>query len=155
MKLNSNNITFYSIAIIALLLFFFSCIPPIENKISIVKFEAVNESNEIISDGEVYYYKIENYLIMNYYSSKKNDEYINKFICMNRDTLKNKYSEYMICCYKESEKTNIKNIEENPRDFVRYSQKNDLIFTFKWRNDHFLFKKKHKGKDFVPDFKCK
>jgi hypothetical protein len=51
--------------------------------------------------------------------------------------------------YKESDKTNVKNLSDNPRDLYRYSQDHDLIYEYFWMNGAFLARHKFKNGEIV------
>lgn len=51
--------------------------------------------------------------------------------------------------YKESTKTNIKNLSANPKDLYRYSQDHDLIYEYSWMNGKFLAKLKFKNGEII------
>jgi hypothetical protein len=132
--------------------FSFLMISCITKKINFVPLEKFNRYDSLDSEnGKVIYHKSDYYIVENFQGFKQSESTIDSFInTLNIEKFK-KVSDYQIVFYKASNKTNLKNLSENPRDLDRYSQDNDMILIYYWVNGKFLGKTKWKnGEIFSP-----
>ncbi len=70
--------------------------------------------------------------------SKKAIEKIKKFVSENRDKNFDKYQYYSMSFFNKSKHTNQENLNEYPRDFVRFSVPEDLFLEFIWEKGKFV-----------------
>src|SRR5687767_1988874 len=72
------------------------------------------------------------YLIQRYRENKRTESFIKQFVNKSKDANFQKYSQYKIIFFKESKKTNVKNISASTKVIDRYSNDNDRIFEYHW-----------------------
>lgn len=144
------KILIYFSILLSLILIFTNCTQHSSANILIVPFEMINQTDTMTDRGKTLYYKSENYLIKNYVESKKTENIIDSFVAENKNKSYQKYEGYNINFYRESSKTNIEHITENPRDLVRYSQSHDLLFDYSWSKGKFVARYKYKNGEMVP-----
>ncbi len=115
-------------------------------------FEIFTFSNEFKGvktyDG-MYLYKLRTFIIKNFHDY--NDSLIQSFVEEKYAEIDTLYSKIIIIFYKESKYTNVKNLEKNPRDLDRYSQKNDIVYLFErgafWNSK--ITRIKYKGTEII------
>jgi hypothetical protein len=88
--------------------------------------------------------KFESYLISGYEDSQEFEIKLDSFACNFKDSTYTKYDQYSKIFYKKSEFTNNEHIQKNPRDIDRYSQENDLQYSYTWHKGQFIGKLHHK-----------
>ncbi|WP_421945961.1 hypothetical protein [Pedobacter sp.] len=72
------------------------------------------------------------YVVQNYQSKNKSEHQIDSFVNTFISKIPKGIMHYNLVFYKESSKTNVKHLKVHPRDLVRYSQDNDLIYIYYW-----------------------
>lgn len=122
----------------------------ITKKINFVPLEKFNRYDSLDSEnGKVIYHKSDYYIVENFQGFKQSESTIDSFINTQNIEKFKKVSDYQIVFYKASNKTNLKNLSENPRDLDRYSQDNDMILIYSWMNGKFLGKTKWKNGEII------
>lgn len=108
-------------------------------QLSIVPFTILNYDTITTMNGKVFPIKGEFFLVKGYKDNAYCNNYIDSFVLKNADAA---YvatgNSYKMIFYKESSRTNIKNISENRREIDRYSQFHDWIFAY-----HLLYNGKY------------
>lgn len=111
--------------------------------LSITQFNAVDT---LINKDKISYHKKENFIVEHYSENEMNEKAIDSVGMNPRDSNYKSIQDLQIVFYKSSSKTNLKNLKDNPRDIVRYSQDHDLIYIYYHSSGKFLFKQKwHNG----------
>ena len=111
-----------------------------QNTSSIIPLKILNYVDTTIDRGEQIISKTDFFLVQNFQDGKLTEDYIDKFVETHKDSNLNKYAQYTIVFYKESERTTLANITANKRIIDRYSQENDWIYSYRWSNGKFLSK---------------
>jgi hypothetical protein len=93
--------------------------------------------------------KIAYYIVQGYKNNKRNEKAIDSLVTKIRDPNFSDYSHYEVVLYKESDQTNVKNIEAFPRVIDRYSQDHDWIYSYKWSDGQLLYKWKIKKGEII------
>lgn len=109
-----------------------------QQPISIVPLPMLHYTDSTMDRGKQVIYKSEFYLVKNFREDKTTEALIDRFVNYKKDKQFQKYSDYKMIFYKESDQTNLKNILANRRIIDRYSQENDWIYCYKWSNGKFL-----------------
>lgn len=120
-----------------------------KTKLSFTKLDMAGYLDSSVERGKVITAKGDSYIMEGYKESKETQNSIDSFVEKNKDSLLSKYSQYEITIYKKSAKTNLKNLTDNPRDLVRYSQTNDRIYEYVWTNGVFLVRRKIKNGEII------
>ncbi|RYX92393.1 hypothetical protein EON78_06455 [bacterium] len=81
-------------------------------------------------DGKVY--RQDFCIVENYKRNAMNEKMIDSMANALYKIYKPKYFSYQLAVYKYSDYTNPTHLTEYPRDLDRYSQDNDMIFTYRW-----------------------
>lgn len=87
--------------------------------------------------GNVRTYKEEYFLVSNFKDDEKSLFSIDSFVYKHISAELLKFNTYVMVFYKESSRTNLKKISENPRELDRYSAEHDLIFDYIWLDAKF------------------
>ena len=109
-----------------------------QDKVSIIPLTMLNYTDSSLDRGNLFVAKGEFYIVQGFKDNKETQNFIDSFVEKNKDPALNRYNQYDITFYKESSKTNIKNLLANPRDLDRYSQGNDRIYDYYWRGGTFM-----------------
>ncbi|WP_410220775.1 hypothetical protein [Pedobacter sp.] len=72
-----------------------------------------------------------NFIVKDYSNSEEAKKAIDAF-AMEQVKNSEKGITYLLVFYKYSEITNVNHLKAYPRDIDRYSQDNDMIFTYRW-----------------------
>jgi len=95
------------------------------------------------------------FAVENYKSNKLTEAKLDSFGKGQHDAAA-KVTDFQILLFKSSKKTDVKYLRENPRDFVRYSFDNDLLFHYTYLNGKFVTRFKYKNGVIIdPDIKLK
>jgi len=121
-------------------------------KINFIPLEKFNRYDSLDSEnGKIIYHKSDHYIVEHFRGFKQSESAIDSFVNTLGVQKFKKVSDYNIVFYKASDKTSLKNLSENPRDLVRYSQENDLILIYSWVKGKYLGKTRWKnGEIFSP-----
>jgi len=99
----------------------------------------------------IYYNKF--FLVSNYANSKKVEKEIDSFVVV--FTSGNNYhantAEIRLYFYKETSKTNLAVIKQNPRDIDRYSNEHDLIYYYAVKLDGTFEREKYKQGEIIEN----
>jgi len=93
--------------------------------------------------GKTNIHKQEVYFIDHYRDDSLAVKTIDSFVNKNKDPLLQTYGGYSVTFYKLSDETNIINIIANPKVIDRYSNQNDLLYSYKWLQGMFLDRYKY------------
>ncbi len=136
------------------IVFLSSCNNDHSNNMKFILFNPACTVDTLIVNGNIYHYKTDAYLMNGYKNTQSNEITIDSFVCKVQDSLLNQYGEYHILFYRESKITNNEHILNRPRDLFRYSQENDLLFEYIWREGEFMSKYIHIGQIFSKQLNC-
>ena len=75
--------------------------------------------------------------ILLYRNNNKTELFIDSFVNKHINPQLLQYNNYMMYFYKESSKTNLVKIKENPRELDRYSAGHDLVYHYEWIDGKF------------------
>ncbi len=98
------------------------------------KFESLNQFNSVDTiqqNGRSFITKQLNFIVKDYSNSEEAKKAIDAF-AMEQVKNSEKGITYLLVFYKYSEITNVNHLKAYPRDIDRYSQDNDMIFTYRW-----------------------
>lgn len=97
---------------------------------NILEFEFLKRLDTLKIDTIYKIYSAQYFTVTNYFDDNETDLLVMNFIKGFKKNLSKNIDQWNISFYKESKITNTKNLLSNPRDLDRYSQENDLIYTF-------------------------
>lgn len=82
-------------------------------------------------------------IVNNYQSRDEIKKAIDSFAFAKAKNYKDGFNDVLLIFYKASKITNKAHLKENPRDLDRYSENNDMLFTYAWQNGKFKGKRYH------------
>jgi adenine specific DNA methylase Mod len=116
----------------------FGCFSCKREKISFTPLTQYENIDTAYSNNTIYTSKWLYYIINNYNDSdetlKAMDSCVNVVVGANPEKFRN----FTIVFYKASDITNVQHLKDNPSDIDRYSQDNDMMFSYKWENGKFM-----------------
>ena len=112
---------------------------------SIESFEIMNYIHLLEVDDTTEIVKADYYLVIGYRGTRMQNIAIDSFVCKNKASDANLYHTYFINIYRKTPKTNTEYTSEFPRDFYRYSMRNDHLFRYKWTYSGLSIKETYKG----------
>ncbi len=99
-------------------------------RLEIVPLSIFNNSDTTLKINDTMIFKGYTYIVKNYRDNSETGKTIDSFVYTIKDTsFKNKTS-VVITFYRESAITNSEHLSKNKRDLDRYSNKNDVIYTY-------------------------
>ncbi|MCC6723246.1 MAG: hypothetical protein IT258_01960, partial [Saprospiraceae bacterium] len=113
---------------------FWSCDTLDGNKLSIEPLQIANRTDTALMNNNLNTYKLEAFLLSGYYNSPVVEAEIDSFVCIRKDSFINNFVQYTMLFYKRSSVTNVKHLVSHPRDLVRYSQNNDMLYEYSWQS---------------------
>jgi hypothetical protein len=124
-----------------------------------LKFIPLKQYDAKMTSGELHgkptTHNVINFAVEHYRDHKKVEAQLDSFGKSQTDAA-SKVNDFQIYLFKASEKTNVKYLSENPRDFVRYSMEHDLLYEYLYVNGKFIGRFKYKnGVIMDPEFKGK
>ncbi|MCJ0741386.1 hypothetical protein [Pedobacter montanisoli] len=120
-----------------------------EKSLTFSKLDQFSKIDTIKRDGKTILFKTDCYIVYNYKDNLQNERTVDSFAYKNRAKDLANYTGYTIVMYKHSDKTDIDNLEINPKDFDNYTFDNDQIFTYLWGGGTWTGKMKFKGRETV------
>ncbi|MCJ0742949.1 hypothetical protein [Pedobacter montanisoli] len=120
-----------------------------QKSLEFIKLDQFSKIDTMQDNGRQYYYKTDCYIVSNYKDNLNNERTVDSFAYKNRAKDLAKYSSYEIVIYKSSDKTNLKNLKQNPNDFDGYTFDNDMTYVYRWGGGTFSSKTKYKGRETV------
>ena len=146
-----------------LIVFFISNQSCQSEEFSIEKSEFITRVIEESINNKLRIFKIEGYFVSGYSNTSEMEFKIDSFFCMNKDTMPQKYDDYVVYFYKKTKITNDEYLKKAPREYDRYSSEYDLLYKFTYNHNpngiSYYYKYKYKGKGWyeyteTPGFKC-
>lgn len=116
----------------------YGCLSCKREKISFIPLTQYNSIDTIYSNNDTFITKRLYYIINNYYESDETFSSIDSCVKVVAGTNPKQFTNLSIVFYKASDVTNVLHLKNNPRDIDRYSQENDLMFSYKWENGKFM-----------------
>ena len=97
------------------------------------------------------------YVINTKMNAPEIDTLIGRFVRSEIVNIKDTFDQIILTFYKESDITNETHLKENPRDLDRYSQNNDMIWSFNWekKSNHIYSYKYKNGEIIYPKYDIK
>jgi len=97
------------------------------------------------------HFKHRYFLVEHYKNNTAVHKKINEYVFKNLPAGYEKYAQYGMTFFKQSGETNLENIKKNPRIIVRYSERNDIVFSNEWLyRQHYSFNKFVDGESTSP-----
>lgn len=123
------------------------------SEISIIPLEILDYIDTSTTNGKKF--KSDHFLVSGYVDDKRSQIIIDSFIIKHKKDYPIKFYQYDMIFYKESNKTNIKNILANPKFTDGYAVWPDLIFSYSWSNGKLVSTLKWKNGDIVSEGKIR
>lgn len=127
----------FYLCIVSFLLTIISC-KSTDETLSIIPFQMQNSVDSIMNGNDVVIDKFDYFLVQNYSSNNIVAEDIRHYAELNKAADYKKFTHYKMLFYKNSNRTNIKNINRNPKIADRYVMEDDLIYQLEWQNGIFF-----------------
>ena len=121
-------------------------------EVSFIPLKQFDHVNTIMHNGKQLVNKRSNYIVHNYKNSPRVIKLIDSVAFIESDK-SNQYEQYSVFFYKASKETNIEHLKAYPRDFDRYSESRDLLYSYVWFRGNFTgSRKKYKNGELLnPD----
>lgn len=120
-----------------------------EKSLTFTKLDQFSKIDTMKSNGKTIIFKTDCYIVYNYKDNLANERTVDSFAYKNRAKDLANYTAYTIIMYKHSDKTDIDNLRNNPKDFDNYTFVNDQIFTYMWGGGTWSGKMKFKGRESI------
>jgi hypothetical protein len=108
-----------------------------------------NRVDTLVTGKDTIITKQESFLVENFIDNSESEYFIDSFVQTHLKSIDKVTSDYLITFYKQTSKTNLENLRNNPRDLDRYSQQHDLIYQYSWSKGKFLSRFKFKDGNII------
>jgi len=99
-------------------------------RLEIVPLSIFNNSDTTLKVNDTMIFNGYTYIVKNYRDNSETEKTIDSFVYAMKDTSYKKRTSVVITFYRESAITNLEHLSKNKRDLDRYSNKNDIIYTY-------------------------
>ena len=117
-----------------------------QSKISFEELTMFGHTDTSIDLGKTRIVKARFYIIEGFRDTKEVEKKIDSFVNKNKDPNLSHYTQFTMVFYKKSSITNIEHLAAHKRDLDRYSQNNDLVYSYYW-TDGGKFRERYKYKN--------
>jgi len=121
--------------IIVISLACFSCN---RKEVSFISLKQFDRTDTTFSNNEVHINSRLHYIIDDYNESDQALKAMDSCAKAVAGTKPKDFTNFTIVFYKSSDMTNVLHLKSNPRDIDRYSQENDMMYSYKWVDGKFI-----------------